>query len=114
MSKKTIKAEKPEVENPKVEEPLAEQPEQNPELEPEPEPEHEPESELEPEPEPENNYPDYVKELINKGVVVLTGRSKGELDEKIAAIPSDVDFCTGAVDHYLGTGLYRIQVSIKK
>ena len=114
MSKKTIKAEKPEVENPKVEEPLAEQPEQNPELEPEPEPEHEPESELEPEPAPENNYPDYVKELINKGVVVLTGRSKGELDEKIAAIPSDVDFCTGAVDHYLGTGLYRIQVSIKK
>lgn len=65
-------------------------------------------------PEVENNYPDYVKELINKGVVVLTGRSKGELDEKIAAIPSDVDFCTGAVDHYLGTGLYRIQVSIKK
>ena len=92
MSKKTIKAENPEVENPKVEEPLAEQPE----------------------PEPENNYPDYVKELINKGVVVLTGRSKGELDDKIAAIPSDVDFYTGAVDHYLGTGLYRIQVNINK
>ena len=92
MSKKTIKAENPEVENPKVEEPLAEQPE----------------------PEPENNYPDYVKELINKGVVVLTGRSKGELDDKIAAIPSDVDFYTGTVDHYLDTGLYRIQVNIKK
>ena len=92
MSKKTIKAENPEVENPKVEEPLAEQPE----------------------PEPENNYPDYVKELINKGVVVLTGRSNGELDDKIAAIPSDVDFYTGAVDHYLDTGLYRIQVNIKK
>ena len=104
MSKKTIKAENPEVENPKVEEPLAEQPEQNPEHEPEPEPE----------PEPENNYPDYVKELINKGVVVLTGRSKGELDDKIAAIPSDVDFYTGTVDHYLDTGLYRIQVNINK
>ena len=76
------------MENPKVEEPLAEQ--------------------------PKNNYPDYVKELINKGVVVLMGRSKGELDEKIAAIPSDVDFYTGAVDHYLDTGLYRIQVNIKK
>ena len=63
---------------------------------------------------PISTQPDYVKELINKGVVVLAGRSKGELDDKIAAIPSDVDFYTGAVDHYLSTGLYRIQVSIKK
>ena len=88
MSKpKNKKTETPEVENPQVEEPQTE---------------------------PENNYPNYVKELLKKGVVVIQGRSRGELDEKLAAIPSDVNFYTGAVGQYMGTGLYRIQVNIKE
>lgn len=103
MSKpKNKKAETPEVENPQVEEPQAEQ--SKTEQEPEPTPE----------PEPENNYPNYVKELLKKGVVVIQGRSRDELDEKLAAIPSDVNFYTGAVGQYMGTGLYRIQVNIKE
>lgn len=88
MSKpKNKKTETPEVENPQVEEPQTE---------------------------PENNYPNYVKELLKNGVVVIKGRSRDELDEKLAAIPSDVNFYTGAVGQYMGTGLYRIQVNIKE
>ena len=62
----------------------------------------------------ENAQPAYVQELLEKGVVVIQGRSRGELDDKLAAIPSDVNFYTGAVGQYMGTGLYRIQVNIKE
>ena len=60
------------------------------------------------------NQPTYVKELLEKGVAVITGRSRGELDEKLAAIPSDVNFYTGHVDHYIGTGLFRVQANLKE
>lgn len=62
----------------------------------------------------ENTQPAYVQELLEKGVVVIQGRSRGELDEKLAAIPSDVNFYTGHVDHYIGTGLFRVQVNLKQ
>ena len=65
-------------------------------------------------PKAETTQPAYVQELLEKGVVVIQGRSRGELDEKLAAIPSDVNFYTGAVGQYMGTGLYRIQVNIKE
>ena len=132
MSKKTNKktdsaeVEQPQVEEPQIEQPITEQPEpEQPEVE-EPEveqpeaeqgteqPEAEVESELEPESEPEDNRPAYVKELLKKGVVVIQGRSRGELDDKLAAIPSDVNFYTGHVDHYIGTGLFRVQVNLKQ
>jgi hypothetical protein len=61
----------------------------------------------------ETTQPAYVKELLEKGVAVITGRSRGELDEKLAAIPSTVNFYTGHVDHYIGTGLFRVQVNLK-
>ena len=70
-----------------------------------------PESE---QPKAEKSQPAFVQELLEKGVVVIQGRSRGELDEKLAAIPSDVNFYTGAVGQYMGTGLYRIQVNIKE
>lgn len=62
----------------------------------------------------ENAQPAYVQELLEKGVAVIQGRSRGELDEKLAAIPSDVNFYTGHVDHYIGTGLFRVQVNLKQ
>ena len=65
-------------------------------------------------PKVENTQPAYVQELLEKGVVVIQGRSRGELDEKLAAIPSDVNFYTGHVDHYIGSGLYRVQVNLKQ
>ena len=61
-----------------------------------------------------NNQPAYVKELLEKGVTVLQGRSRGELDEMLAAIPSDIPYYAGAVGYYVDKGLYRIQVNRKE
>ena len=105
--KKTTKpeAENPEVENPQVEQPETEQPEtEQPETE---QPEVEQTEEA-------NTQPDYVKELLEKGVTVLQGRSRGELDEMLAAIPSDIPYYAGAVGYYVDKGLYRIQVNLKE
>lgn len=67
-----------------------------------------------PEVEQANTQPDYVKELLDKGVAVLQGRSRGELDEMLAAIPSDIPYYAGAVGYYVDKGLYRIQVNRKE
>lgn len=110
--KKTIKpeAENPEVENPQVEQPETEQPEtEQPETE---QPEVE-QSKVE-QTEQANVQPAYVKELLKKGVAVLQGRSRGELDEMLAAIPSNINYYTGAVGAYLDTGIVRIQVNLKE
>lgn len=62
----------------------------------------------------ETTQPAYVKELMEKGVVVLKGRSEGELNDMLANIPSDVNFYTGHVCHYIGSGIYRVQVNLKE
>ena len=118
MSKKTTKpeAENPEVENQQVEQPEVEQPEtEQPEVEqPEVEqPETEQPDEVE-QTEQANNQPAYVEELLEKGVAVLQGRSRGELDEMLAAIPSDIPCYAGPVGYYVDKGLYRIQVNLKE
>ena len=91
-NKKTTKpeAENPEVEQAETEQPKVEQTEQA------------------------KNQPDYVKELLEKGVAVLQGRSHGELDEMLAAIPSDIPYYAGPVGYYVDKGLYRIQVNRKE
>ena len=86
MSKK--KTTKPEAENPEVEQPVVG--------------------------ESANTQPDYVNELLEKGVTVLQGRSRGELDEMLANIPSDCNFEVGLVSFYLDKGLYRLQVNLKQ
>lgn len=63
---------------------------------------------------PANTLPAYVKELQEKGAVVLQGRTRDELDEMLAAIPSNITYYTGGISHYYDTGLYRIQVNLKK
>ena len=113
MSKK--KTTKPEAENPEVEQPVVEQPEtEQPETEqPETEQPEVEQSEVE-QTEQANNQPAYVKELLEKGVAVLQGRSRGELDEMLAAIPSDIPCYAGAVGYYVDKGIYRIQVNRKE
>ena len=86
MSKK--KTTKPEAENPEVEQPVVG--------------------------DAANTQPGYVKELLEKGVTVLQGRSRGELDEMLAAIPSDTPYYAGPVGYYVDKGLYRIQVNRKE
>ena len=122
--KNNSKAENPEVEQPQVEDSQIEQPvteqseSEKPEVEePEveqPEPKPESETEPEPEPEPEDNRPAYVKELLEKGAVVLFGRTEGELNDMLANIPSDINFTAGAIGYYISKGLYRIQLNLKK
>ena len=58
--------------------------------------------------------PAYVTELKEKRAVVLMGRSQGELDEQLAAIPSDVQYYAGQVSYYVDKGLYRVQVNLKE
>ena len=65
-------------------------------------------------PEVEVKQAAYVKELAKKGVVVLIGRSQGELEDLLASIPADINYYTGTVSHYIGTGLYRVQVNLKE
>ena len=67
-----------------------------------------------PEVEQANTQPDYVKELLEKGVAVLQGRSRGELDEMLASIPADIPYYAGPVGYYVDKGLYRIQVNRKE
>ena len=62
----------------------------------------------------ESGQPAFVKELQEKGVVVLSGRTPEELNEMLGAIPADVHYYTGAIGHYYDTGLYRIQVNRKE
>ena len=63
---------------------------------------------------PADNHPAYVKELLEKGVVVLSGRSREELAEMLKSIPADLPYYTGAVAFYYDKGLYRLQVNRKE
>ena len=62
----------------------------------------------------ETTKPAYVKELLEKGAVVLFGRTEGELNGMLANIPSDIGYTAGAISHYIGKGLFRIQVNLNK
>ena len=90
MSKKTKKETAPEVQNPEeqTQQPVAEQ--------------------------PANIEPAYVKELLEKGVVVLSGRSREELAEMLDNIPADCSYYAGCITKSYDTGLYRIQVNRKE
>ena len=87
MSKKTKKETAPEVQNPEeqIQQPVAEQ--------------------------PANVEPAYVKELLEKGVAVLSGRSREELAEMLDNIPADCSYYAGCITKSYDTGLYRQQVN---
>ena len=96
MSKKTKKETAPEVQNPEeqIQQPVAEQ------------------SVVDGS--PVNNTPAYVKELLEKGVVVLSGRSREELAEMLDNIPADCSYYAGCITKSYDTGLYRLQVNRKE
>ena len=62
----------------------------------------------------ESGQPAFVKELQEKGVAVLSGRSREELGEMLDNIPADLPYYTGAVAFYYDKGLYRLQVNRKE
>ena len=61
-----------------------------------------------------NIQPAYVKELLEKGVVVLSGRSREELAEMLDNIPADCSYYAGCITKSYDTGLYRLQVNRKE
>ena len=61
-----------------------------------------------------NIQPDYVKELLEKGVIVLSGRSPEELGEMLDNIPADCSYYAGCITKSYDTGLYRIQVNLNQ
>ena len=63
---------------------------------------------------PANIQPAYVKELLEKGVAVLSGRSREELAEMLDNIPADCSYYAGCITKSYDTGLYRIQVNLKE
>ena len=63
---------------------------------------------------PANTLPAYVKELQEKGAVVLQGRTRDELEEMLSAIPSDIPYYAGAIGYYVDKGIYRLQVNLKE
>ena len=63
---------------------------------------------------PANIEPAYVKELLEKGVVVLSGRTREELGEMLDNIPADCSYYAGCITKSYDTGLYRIQVNRKE
>ena len=62
----------------------------------------------------ESGMPAYVKELLEKGVAVLSGRSREELAEMLDNIPADCSYYAGCITKSYDTGLYRIQVNRKE
>ena len=62
----------------------------------------------------ESGQPAFVKELLDKGVAVLSGRTREELNEMLQSIPADLPYYTGAVAFYYDKGLYRLQVNRKE
>ena len=63
---------------------------------------------------PTNTMPAYVKELLEKGVAVLSGRSREELAEMLDNIPADCSYYAGCITKSYDTGLYRLQVNRKE
>ena len=61
-----------------------------------------------------NIEPVYVKELLEKGVAVLSGRTREELGEMLDNIPADCSYYAGCITKSYDTGLYRIQVNRKE
>lgn len=56
--------------------------------------------------------PDFIKELEDKGSVVLTAKSRDELDKMVSEIPADVKYGAGAVGKNFETGVFTLRLDI--
>ena len=62
--------------------------------------------------ESEQQVPGFVDELIGAGTVMLTAKTREELNEMLAAIPSDVSYAAGAVGEDKDTRLLSLRLDI--
>lgn len=60
----------------------------------------------------EVKVPEFVDELIGVGTVTLTAKTREELNEMLASIPSDVRYAAGAVGEDRDTRLLSLRLDI--
>lgn len=56
--------------------------------------------------------PDFIKELQDKGFVVLTAQSRDELAKMVSDIPADVHYGAGAVGYNYDKGEYTLRIDL--
>lgn len=56
--------------------------------------------------------PDFMKELQDKGFVVLTAQSRDELAAMVNDIPADVHYGAGAVGYNYDKGEYTLRIDL--
>lgn len=56
--------------------------------------------------------PDFIKELQDKGFVVLTAKSRDELSAVVNDIPADVHYGAGAVGYNYDKGEYTLRIDL--
>ena len=56
--------------------------------------------------------PDFMKELQDKGCVVLTAQSRDELSAVVNDIPADVHYGAGAVGYNYDKGEYTLRIDL--
>lgn len=56
--------------------------------------------------------PDFMKELQDKGFVVLTAQSRDELSAVVNDIPADVHYGAGAVGYNYDKGEYTLRIDL--
>lgn len=56
--------------------------------------------------------PDFVKELLANGSVILTANSREELAEMVNDIPADCSYGAGAAGRNRETGVYCLRIDL--
>ena len=60
----------------------------------------------------ETLQPDYVRELLTNGTVVLKAKSREELAKMVNTIPAETRYGAGAVGRNKETGVYTLRLDI--
>ena len=61
---------------------------------------------------PKTQDPDYVSELLEKGTVTLTAKTREELAEMTDSIPASCRYGAGAIGKNRETGLFTLRIDI--
>ena len=56
--------------------------------------------------------PAYVDDLTKNGTVILTAKTRDELDKMVSEIPADVKYGAGAVGKNFETGVFTLRLDI--
>lgn len=60
----------------------------------------------------ETQQPDYVRELLENGRVVLHAKTREDIAEMVNAIPADTRYGAGAVERNREDGTYSLRIDL--